>query len=117
LGCIIVVAFVLGHYAKTWKYMYVGIFAEILFDLKKIVNPSSEIPSKIPQRRECELAGNSEKVRSPTQLRETHYRQKGYLRESARNWGHSAKVSFYSGILTAKFFDCGVSLGALSRTF
>ncbi len=24
--------------------------------------------------------------------------------------GHSAKMSFYSGILNAKFFDCGVSL-------
>ncbi len=23
--------------------------------------------------------------------------------------GHSAKISFYSGILYAKFFDCGVS--------
>jgi hypothetical protein len=28
--------------------------------------------------------------------------------------GHSAKMSFYSGILNAKFFSCGVSLG-LSR--
>jgi hypothetical protein len=34
--------------------------------------------------------------------------------------GHSAKISFYSGILYAKFFDCGVSLygaGMILRIF
>jgi hypothetical protein len=32
-------------------------------------------------------------------------------REATRHaLGHSAKLSFYSGILYAKFFDCGVSL-------
>jgi hypothetical protein len=35
-------------------------------------------------------------------------KERGYCVEQL---GHSAKMSFYSEILYAKFFDCGVSLG------
>jgi hypothetical protein len=32
-------------------------------------------------------------------------------------WGHSAKISFYSGILYAKFFDYGVSRSSASTMY